>query len=158
VVADVPEGFDRGGCRPASGIPARGYRWEPFREGNQVSKKHGAYSALTLAPRAEELRELIGSQLDPSDAQEFSLLVSTAAALAAQTERAFLALQDPVDPATSDRLGRDARGWAKLWLAALKSLNLTPQAARQAARDAGHLRLAQHLADMYGEVEEVTDG
>ena len=145
--------------KPVCGGPARGYSWPPFEEGNQVALRHGAYSEIALAPRAAELREVIGGQLDPADAAEFSLLVGTAAAVGAQVERAFLALQNPVDPATSERLGRDARGWTKIWLSTLRALGLTPAEARQAARDAGHARLAEHLArhyaaDVEGEVED----
>lgn len=144
--------------RPASGLPARGYSWPPFEPGNGAAVRHGCYSPLTLAPRAEEIAALIRSQLDPAEASRFDLLVATSAALGAQSERALLALDAADDPLALERLGRDARGWVKLWLSALKALNLTPAAAQQASRNTGHLRLAEHLEAVYSaEAEESTD-
>ena len=118
-----------------------------------MSVRHGCYSPLQLAPRAEELQELIRSQLSDEESDRFDLLVATSAALGAQTERALLVMNDADDPVTSERLARSARGWVKLWMQSLTLLNLTPAAAREASRDAGHRRLAEHLADVYGEAE-----
>lgn len=43
--------------RPPSGVPARGYTWEPFQPGNQVALTHGAYSDRLIAPRAREIAQ-----------------------------------------------------------------------------------------------------
>jgi hypothetical protein len=142
------------GKRPASGVPARNYSWPPFEPGNTAAVRHGCYSPLTLAPRAEEIAVLIRSQLDPADASRFDLLIATSAALGAQSERALLALDAAEDPVAFERLGRDARGWVKLWLSALKALNLTPALATQASRDAGGRRLHEHLEAVYGSTDE----
>ena len=99
------------------------------------------------------MQELIRSQLSDEEIDRFDLLVATSAALGAQTERALLVMNDADDPVTSERLARSARGWVKLWMQSLTLLNLTPAAAREASRDAGHRRLAAHLADVYGEAE-----
>lgn len=142
-----------GGKRPASGLATRGYSWPPFEAGNAAAVRHGCYSPLTLAPRAEEIAALIRSQIDPADASHFDLLVATSAALGAQSERALLALDAASDPVAFERLGRDARGWVKLWLSALKALNLTPAGAQQASRNAGDRRLVEHLNAVYGSAE-----
>ncbi len=36
--------------------PARGYSWEPFREGNTASRRHGAYSEREIGPLAAEIQ------------------------------------------------------------------------------------------------------
>ena len=41
---------------PASGVPARHYRWEPFAEGNAASVRHGAFSERRIAPLADRAR------------------------------------------------------------------------------------------------------
>lgn len=40
---------------PASGVPARGYTWEPFRPGHTLSMRHGAFSNRKVDPVAAEL-------------------------------------------------------------------------------------------------------
>ncbi|MFW0796564.1 P27 family phage terminase small subunit [Gordonia sp. CPCC 205515] len=40
---------------PASGIPARGYSWEPFKANNTAAVKHGAYSERVVVPMAAEI-------------------------------------------------------------------------------------------------------
>ncbi len=40
------------GTAPASGLPARGYSWEPFTANNTKSLKHGARSERIIAPLA----------------------------------------------------------------------------------------------------------
>lgn len=53
-----PQPGERGGnYRPPSGIPARGYRWEPFQDGNQAALTHGAYSDRLIEPRAQEIAQ-----------------------------------------------------------------------------------------------------
>lgn len=42
---------------PASGIPARGYSWEPFAAGHTLTLRHGAFSPRTIDPLAAELIE-----------------------------------------------------------------------------------------------------
>lgn len=137
--------------RPLKPGHVQPYRWPPFEPGNRASVKHGCYSELEIAPRAQELREQIVAQMSVDDADRFGLLVSTAAALGAQTERALLVMNDPDDPVTSERLQRSARAWAKLWLQSLSQLGLTPQSAREAHRDAGVKRLAEHLEAVYAD-------
>jgi hypothetical protein len=44
---------------PASGIPARGYSWEPFKIGNEVRLRHGARSERRVDPVAAELVEAL---------------------------------------------------------------------------------------------------
>jgi len=39
--------------KPASGLPARGYRWEPFEPGNFANLRHGARSERKVSPLAE---------------------------------------------------------------------------------------------------------
>jgi len=157
LVADG-EGFDRGGFRPASGVPARGYKWESFQPGNTVASTHGAYSPIRLAPRAEELQAVIRGQLDAADAERFSLMVATAALTGAKMEAAFAAMLDPDDPASADRLSKDAGRWVRVWISCLKALGLTPEAARQASRDAGHRLLQEHIERVYVEGGGVDGG
>ena len=120
-----------------------------FSDGNGVAVRHGCYSPIRLQPRASEIATIIRSQLDAADAERFSLLLSTAAALAAKSEAALLALSDPEEPASAERLGRDARGWTRLWLISLTALGLTPASAAQLGRDTSHRRLAEHLQAFY---------
>jgi hypothetical protein len=49
---------------PASGIPARGYKWEPFRPGNTVAQTHGAGDQASRPTRATlELAAIIAERL-----------------------------------------------------------------------------------------------
>lgn len=43
--------------QPASGVPARGYTWEPFQPGHTLTLKHGAYSERLVEPRAREIAQ-----------------------------------------------------------------------------------------------------
>jgi hypothetical protein len=56
----MPRSYDRYGIRPASGVPARGYRYSPFLAGNAIRKTHGAYHAATVDPIARQLVESLG--------------------------------------------------------------------------------------------------
>jgi hypothetical protein len=40
-----------------AGVPARGYSWEPFRPGNEVGLRHGAWSPRRVDPLAAEMVE-----------------------------------------------------------------------------------------------------
>jgi hypothetical protein len=44
---------------PGHGGPARGYRWEPFKVGNEVRLRHGARSERRVDPVAAELVEAL---------------------------------------------------------------------------------------------------
>lgn len=41
--------------KPASGVPARGYSWEPFKANHTKSIKHGARSERMITPLAEAI-------------------------------------------------------------------------------------------------------
>ncbi|WP_052668663.1 P27 family phage terminase small subunit [Nitriliruptor alkaliphilus] len=43
----------KGSAGPASGIPARGYRWEPFQPGHLLSTRHGANAERFVQPIAD---------------------------------------------------------------------------------------------------------
>ncbi len=43
--------------QPASGVPARGYTWEPFEPGHTLTLKHGAYSERLVEARAREIAQ-----------------------------------------------------------------------------------------------------
>jgi hypothetical protein len=46
-------------AQKTTGVPARGYSWEPFQPGNQVGLRHGAWSPRRTSPLATELVELV---------------------------------------------------------------------------------------------------
>lgn len=54
---DQAQAEGRDGYRPPSGLPRRGYSWEPFKPGNQVALTHGAYSDRLVGPRALEIAQ-----------------------------------------------------------------------------------------------------
>lgn len=53
------------------GGPARGYKWEPFQPGHELTLKHGAYSPRRVDPLAEEL---VGQVLDVAEVEGLSFL------------------------------------------------------------------------------------
>lgn len=56
--------------KPASGIPARNYSWEPFTEGNFKGLRHGARSERKITPIAEEMiEEILRQRPDLADAR-----------------------------------------------------------------------------------------
>jgi len=150
-VGGPAKGEGRGGA-------ARGYKWEPFQPGHELSMRHGAYSsALRLKPRAEELaktlREAMGNSYDP----RFEGAIAGAAMVAARLEKAMDALLESTDAAELHRLDADARGWMRLWFDGLSKLGLTPASAAQL----GLLRrvadpLKAYIEAEYG--EEPSDG
>lgn len=66
-----PARRSRGGPQHPDGgpSPARGYRWEPFAEGNVVSLRHGAHAARKVDPLAAELAT--GLLVDRPDLERF---------------------------------------------------------------------------------------
>ncbi|GAB38504.1 MULTISPECIES: hypothetical protein [Gordonia] len=53
--AAEPDGGTHARPRPASGLPARNYSWEPFVANNTKSLKHGAYSERVITPMAAQI-------------------------------------------------------------------------------------------------------
>jgi hypothetical protein len=131
-----------------------------YADGNQNNLQHGAYSRLSLQPRAKKLRDELASLIPlgtDSDAPALDLL----ALVLAQTERAGLALAveqaessarvqvgEPASPRL-DRLAQDCRGWINTATRLLDALGMTPTSRARlagdlavASRDAGLARLA----------------
>ena len=152
--------------RPASGIPARGYRWKEFGTANTAALRHGAYAVVQLAPRAAELAEDARARMPLySPADEGA--VQHYAMLRARLERASQALDaadetsatDPLSDSSErvDRLARlrdDARSWHRLVLAYERELGLTPLARSRLGVNvavAGRAALDEYLRDRYSD-------
>lgn len=61
-----------GGDEPAAGLPARGYSWAPFEQGNTAALQHGAYSPRRVDPLAAELvTEVVVRALEPGSATAY---------------------------------------------------------------------------------------
>jgi hypothetical protein len=61
--------------KPASGMPASGYRWPPFEPGNMASLQHGAASNRVLSPIAERLREALARDAPWTAAPAFAAVL-----------------------------------------------------------------------------------
>jgi hypothetical protein len=122
----------------------------PFKPGNEVSTRHGAYvSPLRLTPRIEEIAGVLRDGM-PHYAAAFEPAVQAAAIAGARLERAIGALETakPDDMAT---LENHARGWHRGWLGALEKLGLTPLAASRMGLNLALARgsVRQGLVDRY---------
>lgn len=133
-----------------------------FDQGNTLSLRHGAYSAMQLAPRAEELADVLRASMGLAYNERFEIAIRSAAAVGARFERAMLLLTDSDggNMVVSERLERDARNWAGKWAGWLDRLGLTPLAASRQGlnlalgHDAAQRALDRHIDQNYpGEVQ-----
>lgn len=149
----------------------RGEHLAPAPVGNQLATKHGAYSVIRLAPRAEEIRaeieELLPLRSD-SDLPTVALLSMTLA----QLERAMLVLgaaqaeetdaieegrRVPVATAsTLARLNADARGWMSRAQRLLNDLGLSPHSRVRLGLEVVRTRSA--VAELNAYLEAKQDG
>lgn len=134
---------DRTGYRPASGMPARGYSWEPFQPGNLVPLRHGAYSPRRVEPLAQELVDVVLA--DPStaylQAARWRPAVWAWARAEARCQLLGEWLMDRADPAGLDEAGditpalRALSKWESIALHHRGRLGLDPLSAARLGRD-----------------------
>lgn len=140
--------------RPASGLPARGYTWEPFREGNQAALKHGAFSDRLVKPRAREIAQMLH---DDGALPGYLLEARYAPALLAycqvlaQIERVETWLASTATDGVPQELGPDGAPKAATRLlmdlerradTSRRDLGLTPLAAARLGRDVAAERVS----------------
>lgn len=122
---------------PGRGGPATGYKWPPFEKGNTAALRHGSYaSALTLAPRPEEIAERLRAAMGERFEEQHGPAIEAVALAGARVERAMTVLladlPDEAEPLTHEefiaRLSQDARSWLRTYLEGLTRLGLTPEA------------------------------
>ena len=112
------------------GGPARAYSWPPFEPGNDVSIRHGAYAALHLRPRAEEIAVRLREAMGDTFEDKFTPALETASIALARIERAAGFLFDLDEPEIEERFSRlddRLKGWVRLALQNLEALGLTPK-------------------------------
>jgi hypothetical protein len=141
-----------------------------FKPGNTLSRTHGSYGRLSLAPRAQALADEI-RQVVPLHSPADEPAIAALALILAQLERASIALAQADEllgeerslAAYTDRtqmferLRADARGWANTARRYFNDLGMTPTSRAKlglnVARGRGEaLRL--HLAERYGDGED----
>ena len=116
---------------PASGLPARGYKWEDFKPGNEAAVTHGAYATVKLGARVDELADLIRQYVPayvPGDEVGLRLLCLGLARL----EQSATALETVTAPDAMARLRQDERGWANTVRRYLNDFRLTPASRERA--------------------------
>lgn len=111
-----------------------------FSQGNDAAVRHGAYSVLKLAPRAEQIATSLRESVPISSASD-NATIDVLGFVLAQLERANLVLSHVQDDELSQirngklgaaqrddlrRLAADARGWANTALRYSEALGLTP--------------------------------
>ncbi|QMU22885.1 hypothetical protein [Gordonia rubripertincta] len=137
--------------KPASGAPARGYSWEPFKPNHTKSVKHGAYSERLIAPLAAEIANTLLSTYPRL--RGFREAVLEYARIDAQVER----LQAHVDEHGDLDSDGNPTGAAKLLLRTrvhlanrADSLGLTPLANARLGKDtaAAQFDVAKLIAEM----------
>jgi hypothetical protein len=161
------------GIDPVSGAwsPAFEGQKPPFEPGNQLAIRHGAYSTLSLAPRAAELADEI-RRVVPVYSPADEILVRSLALALARVERAQAAL-DQVDDQVGNELGTylhektlafehlrsDMRAWLNLVRKLTSDLGMSPTARARLGVDltvmeSGQARLNRYLAENYGDRSE----
>lgn len=134
-----------------------------FQPGHELTLKHGAYSKLKLAPRAEQLCDEYMA-LVPFGSEADRPIVSLLAMAMAQAERAGLVLtieqaesaKTGVSSDRLDRLSSDMRGWINTAARLLDQLGMSPTSRARLAGDlAGAQRAltAQSLREKYAAEE-----
>ena len=154
--------------QPASGVPARGYSWEPFQPGHTLTLKHGAYSDRLVQPRALEIAQAMADsgELPEYLAQpRYRGAVLDLARSLAQRERLEAWLAEHATPGTPLELAEngEVRGAAVLLERVERAierhrdrLGLSPLAAARLGKDvaAQRVSLAQVWAEMDGQEGE----
>ncbi|MGH3679892.1 MAG: hypothetical protein ACRDT2_06500 [Natronosporangium sp.] len=152
---------DRGGYRPPSGLPARGYSWEPFTDGNTVAQRHGAYSPRRVEPRAAELVDQVLADPGTAYLQASRWRAAVWAWARAETRVELLTeyLADHVGGAGLDAEGdispalRALGKWESIALHHRSRLGLDPLSAARLGRDtaAGAVDMARLLSGLDGD-------
>lgn len=129
--------------KPASGIPARGYRWPPFEKGNTARMTNGAQSPRRFLPIAEVIKnEMLQRRPDLADpTYEHALQAWAVAEAQAIIIRAWCDEHGMVDPETGQQPGY-VKTASNLEAAAARrraELGLDPQA---------HTRLIRNRAEV----------
>ncbi|GAB2747665.1 hypothetical protein [Nocardioides pakistanensis] len=151
--------------QPASGLPARGYSWEPFQPGHTLSLKHGAYSERLVEPRAREIAQGMadaGELPDYLAQPRYRGAVMDLARALAQRERLVTWLTEHATEGTPLELAEngEVRGAAVLLERVERAierhrdrLGLSPLAAARLGKDvaASRVSLAQVWAQMDAE-------
>jgi hypothetical protein len=113
-------------------------RCRGFEPANQLARRHGAYSELKLAPRAQELAVLIRERLPVfSPLDEFAVGLAALALARAEQGAAALAAADAAGGPRPERLEQDVRGWVGTARRLLADLGATPRSRAELARDLG---------------------
>ena len=100
---------------------------EPAPRGNDRAVTHGAYAALKLGGRVDELADALRPQIPAFDEVDDVALRVLSLALA-RLERAAEALEANSKATELERLRQDARGWANTVLRYCDALGMTPTA------------------------------
>jgi hypothetical protein len=145
-------------------------RCRGFQQGNAHAVRHGAYSKLRLAPRAEQLAgELV--ELVPFVSEADGPMLDLLSITLAQVERAQLVLavkqanlaSGPVADGPReergterhDRLAADLRGWIGTSMRLCDALGLTPTSRARLAGDLAHATAEAALANLRAEGGEI---
>jgi hypothetical protein len=100
----------------------------PFEEGNELAVQHGAYAVLRLKPRAEEIAERLRLAMGEGFQPKYWPALEAAALAGARVEAAMGVLLEEADAEKVARLDQNARGWLRLYAAALERFGLMPEA------------------------------
>jgi hypothetical protein len=146
----------------ASGLPARGYSWPPFREGNAAALVHGASSPRAIAVKAEEVHQGLLDHAPYLSQPRFLPSVNrylNAAAREALLHEHILNLSEEKGPgAVPSRVWEQATAAARLAAKLGSDLGLDPIGhARIRALSAGADARAS-LADLAAEGRRLRDG
>lgn len=157
-------------ARIAAGLPApagNGTR-PPFEKGNQVARKHGGYSLLSLGDRASEIADEIRPTLPayaPADEPTLLLFATTlarveraSAAIALVDENStsplseYLAADEPTLAPNLSALRNDLRSWINTARRLANDLGLTPTSRARLGLDiaAAQKMLGADLVERYG--------
>jgi hypothetical protein len=140
-----------------AGVPARGYSWEPFRPGHELSLRHGAWSDRHVQPVAAELLQSVldDPQCDYLKAPRFAAELqawATAEARVRLLETYIARLAEGDDTGVGDLADEATRAaWGLLHRCETRAqsgrdrLGLSPAAAGKLGRD---LAMAQSSQDL----------
>lgn len=136
----------KSGGGPASGLPARGYSWPPFEQGNDVAVRHGAYATVKLGARVDELAAELRELVPGYRAADEPMLRIACVALA-RLEASMVALED-AKPGELERLQADARGWLNSLRRILNDLGMSPSARARLGVDVAVAQRAMALTEL----------
>jgi hypothetical protein len=140
-------------------VPARGYSWPPFEEGNTAALRHGAESARLVEPRARELAPQILAAHPHLDQQKDGPAIFRLAMTYARIERVYRwlaeqddAVFDDVDAGTTHSVLERCSRWERQASADEDRLAIAPLTRVKLGLD--KLKGAQGLAEFIGGAEQ----